>query len=126
MGAEITGVQLSEETDQPTLDQIWQVWLDNLVVCIRNQPLQPAQLLKIVERFGKLNTYQNIAGRHPDHPVTMILSKPTVVNGREFAGVVADGWHTDQALTVSPPSASFSSAQVLPKVGGDTLFANMY
>ena len=42
------------------------------------------------------------------------------------APIFADTWHSDWSFLASPPAATLLFGNVIPPVGGDTLFANQY
>ncbi len=56
-----------------------------------------------------------------DYPLVVPIMK---LEGetRNFGGI----WHSDTAYLPEPPMATILYAKELPRVGGDTLFANMY
>jgi taurine dioxygenase len=127
LGAEVTGLDLTECLDDAIVATIRKIWLDNLVLCIRGQQLSPTQMMAFCGRFGELHQHVNPTEHHPDHPpITMIVNKPITINGKAYPGGISDEWHADQVFTVRPPTLGFLNAQELPAVGGDTLFANMY
>ena len=47
MGAEITGVDLSNKIDKKITDEILKAITNHLVVCIRDQNLNPKQLVNV-------------------------------------------------------------------------------
>ena len=44
----------------------------------------------------------------------------------ETSTLFADNWHSDWSFLASPPAATLLHGDVIPPVGGDTLFANQY
>ena len=48
-------------------------------------------------------------------------ARPTITTGP-----FADSWHSDWSFLASPPAATLLFGNVIPPVGGDTLFANQY
>ena len=71
-------------------------------------------------RFGRLHVHP-AAPSVPGHPEVMIIhadANSKFVNG--------EAWHSDVSCEEEPPMGSVLYMRVLPEVGGDTLFANMY
>ncbi len=120
MGAQISGVDLTEPLSNQTWDEIHQAWLDNLMIYFRDQTLQPDQHLALARRFGKPAIYPFIEGL-PDAPeVTEILK--TEQDQKNFGG----SWHTDTTYKEKPDLGTLLYAHEVPETGGDTLYANMY
>ncbi|MFT7650625.1 MAG: taurine dioxygenase [Candidatus Poriferisodalaceae bacterium] len=44
----------------------------------------------------------------------------------ETKAVPGHGWHTDVSADAEPPSGSILGMEVIPEVGGDTMFCDMY
>lgn len=120
LGAEINGVDFSQDLPDEVVAEIRRAWLENLVVFFRGQDITPAQQLAAAKRFGEPVEYPFVQGL-PDFPViTPIVKLPDEkVN---FGGL----WHTDTTYQPSPPMATMLYGLELPPYGGDTLFANLY
>jgi alpha-ketoglutarate-dependent taurine dioxygenase len=120
LGAEISGVDLSRDLDDDTVEAIRRAWLEHLVIFFRDQDLAPARFLAFARRFGKVVEYPFVNGLD-DHPeiIPVVKLEHERVN---FGGI----WHSDTAYLDVPPMASMLIAREVPPVGGDTLFANMY
>ena len=120
LGAEISGLDLSQPLSDETILAVRRAWLDHLVVFFRDQDLSPAQFLALGRRFGEVIEYPFVKGL-PDYPkiIPVLKLEHERVN---FGGV----WHSDTAYLDVPPMASMLVAREIPPYGGDTLFANMY
>ena len=94
------------------------------VLVLRGQKLTPAQFVAFARRFGPPEPHVIDQFHHPDDPNILILSnvkkdgKPT---GLQDAGSY---FHTDYSYLQVPARATTLYSIVVPKVGGDTLFAN--
>lgn len=120
IGAEIGGVDISQELSDGTIAEIRQALLDHLVIFLRDQEITPAQQLAFVSRFGEPDIYPFVKGLEDYPQVTPILKLPDeTVN---FGGI----WHSDTVYQPEPPMATVLYAKELPPTGGDTLFANQY
>jgi taurine dioxygenase len=120
LGAEITGVDLSQPIDDAVLAEIRAALLENLVIFFRDQNMTPATLLDFARRWGPIHMHPFIAGM-PDYPeVLELVKKPT--DKRNFGG----DWHTDQMFAPEPALGTMLWAKQVPQAGGDTMFSNQY
>jgi taurine dioxygenase len=120
LGAEISGIDLSEDLDSDTIVAIRCAWLDHLVIFFRGQELLPAQFLAFARRFGEVVEYPFIKGIEGFPEITPVVKlEGERVN---FGGL----WHSDTAYLERPPMGTMLIAREVPPYGGDTLFANMY
>jgi taurine dioxygenase len=90
-----------------------------LVLFFADQPLSPVQQRDFAARFGKLYTHPFYPGE-PETPEIMILAHDATHRAN------SDRWHNDVTYLEKPPKAAVLYAEEIPKVGGDTLWANMY
>ena len=120
LGAEISGVDLSQEVSEAVLAEIRAALLDNLVICVRDQHLTPDQQLSFAKRWGDIHLHPFMQGMD-DHPeILKIVKRPT--DKKNFGG----SWHTDQMFSPSPAMGTILYAKEVPSAGGDTLFTNQY
>lgn len=119
IGAEIHGVDLRDELDDPTVAAIRQALLDHLVVFFRDQAITPDQHLAFAQRFGPINVAP-FGPKLDTHPAITVLDQIAPVGG------LAARWHSDNTYMPNPPLGSVLRAVEMPEVGGDTCFANMY
>jgi taurine dioxygenase len=118
-GAEITGVDLSRPLDGEALAEVKAAWARHGVVAFPDQPLD----LDALEAF----TLQ--IGPFGDDPfVKPMPGRPNVLELRrepdEKATNFGAGWHSDWSFQPTPPSATILRSEVVPPVGGDTLFCD--
>ncbi|HVW79492.1 MAG TPA: TauD/TfdA family dioxygenase [Mycobacteriales bacterium] len=120
LGAEISGVDLSDDLDDEVIAEIRSAWLAHLVVFFRDQPISDDQFVGFAKRFGPIGAYPLVPGI-PGHPeIIAVLKEPhETVN---FGGI----WHSDTTYLERPPMATMLLAREIPPYGGDTLFANQY
>jgi taurine dioxygenase len=128
LGAEISGLDLSQPLDDVTISTIRQAWVDHLVLCFPGQNLSPPQQISFCARFGPLDDHRNRPlWNRPDYPeVNIVSNKPQTIGGKKLMTLVADKWHTDMSFSDRSATASWLHALQLPEIGGDTMFANMY
>jgi len=119
LGAEINGVDLSEPLSNAQFDQIHQAFLDHHVIFFRGQDdLSPDAQKTFARRFGTLNTHPYVQGMAGHPELIEIIKEPE--DKLNFGG----GWHTDMSFEEQPALGSVLYAIEVPRVGGDTLFAN--
>lgn len=121
LGAEVFGVDLAQDIDDATFDEIHRAHLDHLVVFFRDQALTDEQLANFGRRFGALAPlppHRQHPGKFPELLVIDKTPEDTMVFGWE--------WHSDTTHLPVPTLGSILYAKILPPVGGDTLFANQY
>ena len=120
LGAEIAGVDLSEDLDDGTIAAIRRAWLDHLVIFFRGQNLAPERFLAFARHFGEVVEYPFIKGIEGFPLITPVVKlEHERVN---FGGL----WHSDTTYLERPPMGTMLIAREVPPYGGDTLFANMY
>ena len=120
LGAEIDGVDLSQELDDEVLGEIRSALLDNLVIFARNQTLTPDRQLAFAKRWGDIHLHPFMQGMD-DHPEILEIKKlPT--DKKNFGG----SWHSDQQFAPQPAMGTILYAKQVPSSGGDTLFTNQY
>ena len=120
IGAEICGVDLSQNLPQATIGEIRQVLLDYLVIFFRDQDITPEQQISFARKFGDTDIYPFVKGLDDYPQITPVLKLPDeTVN---FGGI----WHSDTVYLDKPPMGTVLYAKELPPMGGDTLFANQY
>jgi alpha-ketoglutarate-dependent sulfate ester dioxygenase len=116
IGAVITGVDLSGDLSDLVIAEIRTALLHHRVVFFRDQQIRADDQLAFARRFGPLTT------GHPTIPP--VEGVPNLYDLDSQNGVHADQWHTDVTFVDQPPDFSFLRTVVLPKVGGDTLWAS--
>lgn len=118
VGAEISGVDLSQPLPRAVVNEIHSAWLDHQVVFFRDQQLTPTQQAAFAENFGPLDVYPFVRALDEHPNVIPIVKEPeTKMN---FGG----GWHTDTSYLAKPPKATLLYAVEVPDWGGDTLFTD--
>ncbi|HLI00796.1 MAG TPA: TauD/TfdA family dioxygenase [Acidimicrobiales bacterium] len=135
IGAEITGVDLSQPLDDGTVETIQRALDQWKVVFFRDQHLDHAAQIDFGRRFGEL-TY---AHPHDDTPpdgapeiYTVDVRRFVKGDKAEAAKIIraerrslTSGWHTDVTPAVNPPAGSILRADIVPAVGGDTTWTNL-
>lgn len=120
-GALVRGIDLTRDLDPVEIAGIRAAWLQHQVIAFPDQPLEIAD----IERFA---TYLGPNGEDPY--IAAIPGHPRVVQVKREADektpLFAESWHSDWSFLPKPPAATVLYGNVIPPVGGDTLFSNQY
>ncbi|APC16546.1 taurine dioxygenase [Pseudomonas frederiksbergensis] len=117
LGAQISGVDISQPLNLEQHDAIEQALLKHQVLFFREQPINPQQQARFAANFGDLHIhpiYPNV----PEQPEVLILDTAET-DVRDNAV-----WHTDVTFLPTPALGAVLSAKLLPEFGGDTLWAS--
>ena len=121
LGGEVRGIDLANGLDQETYQEVRAAFLQYGVLFFKEQSeIPPAVHVAIGNMFGELHVHP-AAPHMPGHPEVFVIHahrESKVANG-EF-------WHSDVSCDEVPPLGTMLQIHVLPEIGGDTLFANMY
>lgn len=127
IGAEISGVDLSQPLHDDVVKEIREALLKWKVIFFRNQNIDHAAQIAFTAHFGEV-TY---AHPHEDEPIegfSQILpidrSRYERRNGLRRSSYESR-WHTDVTAAINPPAASILRAVNVPNFGGDTQWTNL-
>lgn len=123
IGAEISGLDLSQDLDTQTFAELKALFTRHMVLVFRDQQLTREDHKRFGRLFGELHI-------HPSHRSRMnkgldpeIFAIDTPADAKQSNGEL---WHSDVSCEVSPPMASLLYVTRVPENGGgDTLFASM-
>ncbi|MEC8198455.1 MAG: TauD/TfdA family dioxygenase, partial [Pseudomonadota bacterium] len=126
LGAEIRGVDITQNLSDAEIDEIRSIWHQHHVIVFRGVDWTPDAQLAFAGRFGNLDDHaatpnDSLEG-YPELLEVSTIPKngkpsPTRTAGRD--------WHSDYAYTSRPAAASILYCTEKPAVGGDTMFCNM-
>ena len=120
LGAEISGVDLTQPISQALAAEIRDVFLKHEVIFLRQQPLSSPQFMAFAQAMGEPVEYPFVKGMDGfPHIIEVKKLEHEKVN---FGGV----WHSDTTYLDIPPMGSMLLAREIPPFGGDTLFASQY
>ena len=120
LGAEVHGIDLRHDQPAGVVAALRRAWLEHGVLFFRDQPLLPAQYLRLASWFGQPVEYPFIKGIDGFPVITPVVKLEHERNN--FGGI----WHSDTTYLEQPPMASMLIAREVPPFGGDTLFACQY
>ena len=122
------GVEVDADISRPLSEaqfaEIERAFYGGQVLALRAQTLTPAQFVAFARRLGPPQPHVIDQFHHPEDPNILILSNVKVdgqPTGLQDAGSY---FHTDYSYLQVPARATTLYSRVVPKIGGDTLFAN--
>jgi taurine dioxygenase len=123
-GAEAPAVNLADGLPDGTFAELERAFYEHQVLALRAQDITAAQFVAWARRFGPPQPHVIDQFHHPEDSNILILSnvkKDGQPTGLQDAGSY---FHTDYSYLQVPARATTLYSRVVPKVGGDTLFAN--
>ena len=118
LGAEISGVDLSQDLPDEVIAEIRDALVEHQVIFFRDQRLTPERQVAFGRRFGPLNIHPYVKGMESHPEVMEVIKEPA--DKTNFGG----GWHSDMSFLERPAIGSILYAVELPEWGGDTLFSS--
>ena len=123
-GVEVEGLDLSQPLSSETRERVYRAWLEHSVLVVRDQNLNPHELLAAAKQFGDPLHQHNTRFQLEECPeIHYISNQDKYEDGRRY--IPGSGYHTDHSNAANPPKATILHAKSLPKTGGDTQFVNM-
>ena len=120
IGAEVHGVDVSQDLDDATIGDIRKALLDHCVIFFRDQKLDVERHKAFTRRFGEIFIHPNYKGTQADPEIVEITRLPGDTK------IVGEEWHADTTMVAEPPMGAILYAKEVPPYGGDTIFANQY
>ena len=119
VGAEICGVDATRPLKPATIRTIHDALMKHGVLIFSNQDITREQQVNFAAQFGEL-TIHPISPHLDEMPEMMVLD-----NDGDNPPLSTDVWHSDETFRLEPPMGTVLRAVIVPRVGGDTLFASM-
>ena len=120
-GALVDGVDLGEPLAHEQIAAIRALWLEHQVLAFPDQQLRLEDIERFASTIGPFGIdpyFDSVAG----HPHVAQVRR----EADEQTPIFAETWHSDWSFLAHPPAATVLYGDVIPPVGGDTLFANQY
>ena len=128
LGAAVLGVNLGEDLSDHVFRGIYQAFLRYQVLLFPPQDVPPERQVAFARRFGEVQIHvmnQYHADGFPELYRLSNLDEHGNPNGRHpDKGTLA--WHTDGSWSRITGQATIIYGEVMPEVGGDTHFCDMY
>ena len=118
-GAEITGVDLSRPLSGEALAEVKAAFARHGVVALPDQPLTLDELEAFTLQIGPFGDDPYVAPM-PGHPNVLEVRREPDEKLTPFGGA----WHSDWSFQPTPPAATILRSEVIPPVGGDTLYCD--
>ena len=119
-GAVISGIDISQDLDEQSLNEVKRAFHENLVIFFHDQDITEEQHKTFGRKFGTLNIHPRYVPLE-DHPEIIPIRKDPA-HTTNVGGI----WHQDLTHLKEPPLGSILYALEVPSAGGDTMFANQY
>jgi taurine dioxygenase len=117
LGAELHGIDLSQNLSSEVTAEIRRLLVEYQVVFFRDQIISPAQHKVLAESFGPLQT-------HPAYDTVEGFPQITILESTADKPSKIEAWHTDMTFRAHPPLGAVLYAKICPPQGGDTLWAS--
>jgi taurine dioxygenase len=120
-GATVVGVDLSRPLEPEVCAQLRELWLRHQVLAFPDQSLELSDLERFAQSIGPFGVdpyFESV----PGHPHVAQVRR----EAEEQTPIFAETWHSDWSFLERPPQGTVLYGNVIPPVGGDTLFANQY
>lgn len=128
VGAEVTGVDLTQPLDDDTRTQIHEAFLEYHLLCFRSEPLTPAEFARVSRIFGEPQFQLIRDKRHGETPEVSVLNstyKTPEDKPDDLKLMRLTGWHTDDSYFAQPAKATLLQSIEIPETGGQTSFCSM-
>ena len=132
VGCEIRGVDLAKPLDDATGKELYQLWLEHLVLVFRDQNLSQEALVAATGNFGRMAKMVRPAEFRPPGYAKILENIMLISNIRENGvpiGALPDGemwFHHDMLHVEVPHKGTCLYSIEVPSKGGNTLFASCY
>ena len=120
IGAEISGVTLSEPLGNQQFQEVHDALMQHSVIFFRDQEIDVDQHKDFGRRFGVLHIHPG-SPPPPGHPEILIVHAD-----KDSKRIAGEKWHSDVSCDPEPPMGSILHLWEVPETGGDTLFASMH
>ena len=126
MGAEVIGADVSRPIPDAELARYRDALHAYNVLVFRDQELTKDQLIAFSRRWGPLGEHIMPGAASEDYEEINVMSNATKEGkpSGKHPDPTAKRWHTDRSYMPRPAMATLLYGVEVPKVGGDTLFAN--
>jgi taurine dioxygenase len=118
LGAQILGLDLKQAMDPETFKAFEAALIEHKVLVVRDQHLTTEQHVMMSRLFGELEV-------HPMRPQGELPEILVLDNHKDNPVLSTDVWHSDTTFRRNPTKYTILRCQIMPKFGGDTLWADM-
>lgn len=128
LGEEILDFDVRADHSKETIAELRKLVCERGVLLFRNQDISIQEHIKFTDYFGEQPFFPALQRNlHPEDPRIWIVTNIKSDDGTEsYTRNTGRIWHSDQSFMPEPCMGSLLHAKELPKVGGNTMFANAY
>ena len=119
LGAQITGVDLTQTLDVATVNVLKRAHAEHGVLVFPDQVISSEDLKRFGRYFGTLSVHP-FSTNSADSPELIVYD-----NKEGNPPAPTDIWHTDETFREAPPMGTALCSKIIPEVGGNTAFASM-
>lgn len=126
IGAEITGLDLSEVTRNADLaGELRALWLERKVLFFRQERISPPELQAFAAQFGTLEPHPT-GPMHQEAPLLLPIYRGVDAQPNAVEQVSRENiWHNDTSYAEVPARGAMLACELPAPSGGDTMWANM-
>lgn len=119
IGAVVHDLDLADIGDEAVRAELRRALAEFQVLFFRRQTLTPEQHIAVAHVFGDPDKAKAFFPRHEVQKVIEVIeAKP---GGKRYG---TDQWHADITFVANPPTGTVLYSQVVPPVGGDTVWSS--
>ena len=118
LGAEIHDLDLKAPVAEATFKAFEAALVEHKVLVLRDQHLTTEQHVRFSRMFGELEV-------HPMRPQGEFPEILVLDNHKDNPVLSTDVWHSDTTFRKNPTKYTILRCQIMPELGGDTLWADM-
>jgi taurine dioxygenase len=124
LGAEITGLDLTNPLSDQDAEEVRQAMLDHCVIFLRNQQITDHDQLRFTSYFGK--PVEHVRKQRDREVKEIFIISNVKENGEPIGALGSDelGFHSDLSYMPLPGTISVMYAVEIPSVGGATTWCN--
>ena len=133
IGAEVTGIDLTEALQLDSFEILRNALDDHRLLIFRNLRWTVAQQIAFSKSFGTLENFPDPKDQAEGHKTVLRVTnidrktnaiKPVDEPGHKSFTLGTSAWHIDSSFRTLPSKASILYALEIPEKGGDTMFAD--
>jgi taurine dioxygenase len=118
LGAEILGIDLSQDMTADRASQIRKLLNEYEVIFFRDQDISPQHQKALALSFGPLQT-------HPAYATVENFPEISILESTAEKPTRIEAWHSDMTFRAHPPMGTVLKSEIIPPKGGDTLWSSM-
>jgi taurine dioxygenase len=125
-GLETSDVDISRSMPKAKFVRLERAFFAGQVLVLRGQKLSAEKFAAFARRFGPPEPHVIDQFHHPDDPNILILSNVRIDGKPSGLADAGSYFHSDYSYLQVPARATMLYSIEVPRVGGNTLFANQY